>query len=700
MRCKTCLNLQYEDSDPGTHSSSIPFKTSYHETLGAVRRSADEGCHFCTMILAGLDSCRRQDEATPLDDTPIKLKLSMQRGWDKIKGTHVKGDGTITVSMAGMPGHIYYKVQPTSEAEDPTHPVVPDATNDTHTGSARTMTLIRSWLTHCQSHHNNTCAPPSLTPLPTRLIDVSPPNNPTGAVLIETATLPPPSPTTTTSRRTYLALSHCWGLHPPLTTTTLTLPTHLHSLPPLPTLPATFHHAILATRALGFRYLWIDSLCILQDSRSDWAREASRMGDYFARCALVLAAADAADSARGMFRVREPWACQPLVGVGMRLPRVGVVSRVNRETGWQWHDWPAGEEVVRVGRVLGWGTGVPAVPGWGAAAGGGGGLGVGPLDGRAWTMQELLLAGRMVRWEGFRVRWVCKGGEACENAPEMREVGEGVVEVAKGLGAGWVRLLGGEGRMREAVNRQELYMDWYRTVEKYTVRAITKQFDILPAVGGLASRFQELVDDRYVAGLWEKDIHQGLLWTVEGPIQPGEQPFRAPSWSWASINLTSIKFDQVPQPKYHGVWAKDWFKVEEITTPLASLNEYGEVDGGMLRVTGYLREVQLAGASVADKVYEIRKNALLDPLTGEALGNVFLDYPRMSTDPPLHIWCLPVLYAGSTGGNLTSVCLAVLPVEGENGEQKLRRIGLAKVTNKKWDHSFFPNGGERRLCLI
>jgi hypothetical protein len=298
------------------------------------------------------------------------------------------------------------------------------------------------------------------------------------------------------------------------------------------------------------------------------------------------------------------------------------------------------------------------------------------------------------------VRWVCKGGEACENAPEVREVGEGLAEVAKGLGAGWVRLLGDDGKVREGVEKRELYMDWYRTVERYTVRGISKQFDILPAIGGLASRFRELVDDRYVAGVWEKDLHQGLLWKVKGPIQPGEQPFRAPSWSWASVNLTSIKFDEIPQPKYHGVWNKDWFEIEEVTTPLATINEYGEVDGGMLRVTGYVREVRLAGASVAEKVYEIRKNALLDPVTGESLGSIFLDYPRMSIDPPLSVWCLPVLHTGSAGGNLTSLCLALVSVDSGDGEPKHRRVGLAKVTNKKWDHSFFPDSGKRQLFLI
>ena len=263
----------------------------------------------------------------------------------------------------------------------------------------------------------------------------------------------------------------------------------------------------------------------------------------------------------------------------------------------------------------------------------------------------------------------------------------------------WTRFLGDDGaRGEEMVEKGGLYAGWYRTVEQYTVRALTKQFDILPAIGGLASRFQGLVEDRYVAGLWEGDLHQGLLWTVEGAIQPGEQRFRAPSWSWASINLTSIKYDKIPSTGYEA-WNKTWFEIEDVGATLASANAYGEVDGGALNVTGYMRELSVAGASVTGKVYEYRKNSLLDPEAESSVGDIFLDYPRMSTDPPLHVWCMPVLHMSWDQGNLTSIGLALVPA-GIGERPKFRRVGLAKVTNQKWDHGFFPAGGKRSISLI
>jgi hypothetical protein len=82
----------------------------------------------------------------------------------------------------------------------------------------------------------------------------------------------------------YAALSHCWGLYPLLTTTTSNISSHSSRPPgrsgiPLSSLPRTFRDAILIKRALGLRYLWIDSLCIIQDSDVDWEREWALMGE-------------------------------------------------------------------------------------------------------------------------------------------------------------------------------------------------------------------------------------------------------------------------------------------------------------------------------------------------------------------------------------------------------------------------------------
>lgn len=71
-------------------------------------------------------------------------------------------------------------------------------------------------------------------------------------------------------------------------------------------LPKTFQDAVIITREMCLRYLWINSLCIIQDSEADWNREASRMGTYHWNCQFNIAAADASDCTKGCFRQRHP----------------------------------------------------------------------------------------------------------------------------------------------------------------------------------------------------------------------------------------------------------------------------------------------------------------------------------------------------------------------------------------------------------
>ena len=80
----------------------------------------------------------------------------------------------------------------------------------------------------------------------------------------------------------YCALSHCWGppeKHP-IQTTSNTLKDHLEGIE-FKVLPRTFQDAVTVTRAIGVRYLWIDCLCIVQDDKNDWKKEAAMMGSIY-----------------------------------------------------------------------------------------------------------------------------------------------------------------------------------------------------------------------------------------------------------------------------------------------------------------------------------------------------------------------------------------------------------------------------------
>lgn len=124
---------------------------------------------------------------------------------------------------------------------------------------------IAKWLKECLDSHPN-CSRSLDSILPTRVINVS------------AAT--PFLQLTRGERGPWVTLSHCWGSQTPLTTTTETLQLRSQGIAP-ENLPATFRDAIQITRQLGFKYIWIDSLCILQDSRADWLVESSAMREIY-----------------------------------------------------------------------------------------------------------------------------------------------------------------------------------------------------------------------------------------------------------------------------------------------------------------------------------------------------------------------------------------------------------------------------------
>lgn len=102
-------------------------------------------------------------------------------------------------------------------------------------------------------------------------------------------------------RLQYAALSHCWGSAPiEMVTTTANQDNMLQKLS-VQFLGKTFQDAITATRTLGLRYLWIDCLCILQNSIEDWTEESMKMGSIYANCIVNLVAAAAKSSQEGCF---------------------------------------------------------------------------------------------------------------------------------------------------------------------------------------------------------------------------------------------------------------------------------------------------------------------------------------------------------------------------------------------------------------
>ena len=132
------------------------------------------------------------------------------------------------------------------------------------------VTMMADWPRDCEGNHSF-CASAWSVSLPKRLLLFEDQELPLGQVRLAL---------TAGMRGQYAAVSYCWGSVIPLTTTKQSFPDHMRGLL-IQNLPKTFRDAIETCRQLNIRYLWIDSLCIIQDDLGDWIEEASKMDGIF-----------------------------------------------------------------------------------------------------------------------------------------------------------------------------------------------------------------------------------------------------------------------------------------------------------------------------------------------------------------------------------------------------------------------------------
>lgn len=156
-----------------------------------------------------------------------------------------------------------------------------------NTSSEGSFEKLQEWITDCQTLHRE-CPALKPVPLPTRVLDVDPADDGVDCRLVKTAG----------KIGIYLTLSHCWGTTRMITTTLSTFASREAAIV-WNELSQTFKDAISITRKLGFRYLWIDSLCIIQDDSSDWVIESSRVCDIYEKSFLTISAAHGRDGHAG-----------------------------------------------------------------------------------------------------------------------------------------------------------------------------------------------------------------------------------------------------------------------------------------------------------------------------------------------------------------------------------------------------------------
>lgn len=367
-------------------------------------------------------------------------------------------------------------------------------------------------------------------------------------------------------RKKYIALSHCWGGQIKLKLERKTYDAFRGGLA-ISKLAKTFQDAMKIARSLGIRYLWIDCLCIIQDSTTDWMEQSKKMASLYSHATLTIYAMASGTSHNGILTprnspmIKEMPLAQP---VCVSAYRTGTVtdSEAQLELVQEWEEeWE--EEWAYLAHMS-------------------------VLASRGWALQEYVLAPRRLIFGTRRVYWECFRGEQTMDGFTMTR------DHYKKFEFNGFRAQIHAHFPRSKSQGQGLLEDYYKLVELYVARQLTKSSDKFPAFSAIAGSVHPAIGGDYIAGLWTADLHRGLLWFCDRPSrhQPLPASYRAPSWSWATSDH-KIKFyhDRYPFGGNALPLHESW-KISLVD----STNPYGEIQSAQLNLTVWTKRLQFVSS--------------------------------------------------------------------------------------------------------
>ncbi|KAI0551675.1 heterokaryon incompatibility protein-domain-containing protein [Xylaria curta] len=395
----------------------------------------------------------------------------------------------------------------------------------TKVSTAGTADLWRYWLNTCLTTHSYCrVAEHSLQPfVPKRLIQILQDDH--GESTLWRLVCYPVSDATQ-----YITLSHCWGSYQPICLNKKTIykfsnPTSVSKL------PTTYKHALAVAHELDIQYIWIDSLCILQDedNKQDWEEQSELMGSIYSHAVCNIAATWASDGRDGLFSTNDPF--------GREVTRI-TLDWSSESTSYHqlWHEDSYHEDIIAA-----------------------------PLSQRGWVVQERYLSRRQVNFAKRQIYWECHELMASEQFP-----------------AGLPRL---QGEMsfpgfpfqlsKPCLDGSDIRRTWADLVNLYSRCRLTKESDKLVAISGLAREVGSITKDICIQGLWKKDFYQQLCWramSVKGLGSTTTERRNAPTWSWANID-GPVKTARAYSDKNAN--AVPWIEVVEWPNPDDSTSRLG-----------------------------------------------------------------------------------------------------------------------------
>ncbi|KAM6485902.1 heterokaryon incompatibility protein-domain-containing protein [Trichoderma sp. SZMC 28011] len=458
----------------------------WHQSRTDCKASAEAGCGLCKLILFAV--CSEHDEDWVCEQHLIFRNSRLPRALSTLPNSQQMGLYGLQCSTESEPTKPIITIQLFAKKDDPIAEIVRQRPLRRNVGSRNAFAAARTLIKNCMNPKNphKHCQYSRDTVLPLRVLDVGQPGDPHPTVKLRINDMD--------TRAKYLALSYCWGKQLDLTARPLQLQRdNLNQLVAgieLEKLQQSIQDAIFATRKLGFRYLWIDALCIIQDCAKDKETEISRMASIYKNASVTIAASSSENAANGFLTQKMQPYCPDY---GVRIPMANnMTGTVYLSTG-------------------------PYEPDH-------------PLDKRGWTLQEFMLSSRMLIFSDYELLWQCK-------EVDLRSVSARGLEYLQLLESlPWTVFDNGTEPFYGSLEDDKLYL-WKTIVWQYTDRELTNADDKLNAVMGITSELETLWRDINIYGLWKKWFIDLLAWhKPDLKREKGRNLKRAPSWSWASLD--------------------------------------------------------------------------------------------------------------------------------------------------------------------
>ncbi|KAL6407060.1 heterokaryon incompatibility protein [Ilyonectria robusta] len=500
-----------------------------------------------------------------------------------------------------------------------------------NTMSAKTFSLAKNWIKDCVANHQQ-CnkVTPGKRWYPTRLLELGSPDRPGRHWrLIETNHVAVEGP--------YITLSHCWGSAECMKLTTDNYASMLLGMPST-LLPQLYQDALHVAFNLGIRYLWIDSLCIIQtgDELADWRHEVALMSEVYSNSFCNISAMDAPDSHHSMFCSRDPNSLCP------EILHLAVNSQV---------------APYLISHTTFWDSEVSLAL----------------VNTRAWVLQERLLSRRILHFGERQLLWECQMKDAAEVYPDG---------LPPEISSSSSRFKSLSPDRYTSGNDSNVggHLMWQRIVEKYTACAITYSSDKLVALSAIAKALTPVLQDEYVAGMWRRYLACELLWNAITNRELGLEIYRAPSWSWAAVN-------GAVDPGRPDIEDTDMLmKVEALELDYSTNDRTGLIRGGWLQLRGVLKPILLLKPCSSEmsngRDWEIIVNgthfSTLNDFEEQGLQvQVMLDAPHNDFEEQnakAALYCMPGRVRRVDNGSIYVLLLEIL----DRARGIFRRIGLAR----------------------